>query len=117
MYIRVISSISMLGLLLALGGFNGATSRLALQFLIAAAAGVIAFVALRGHRYLWAGLFLIIFAAFNPVVPVLLPREGAFWVDLAGFTLFALLLLRWKDNPPRPSVLSVVDPAPPRASL
>jgi hypothetical protein len=117
MYIRVICAISMLGLLLALGGFNGATSRLALQFLVAAAAGVVAFVALRGRRYLWAALFLIMFAAFNPVVPVLLRNEGAFWVDLAGFTLFALLLVRWKDNPPRQSVLSVVDPTPPRASL
>ena len=117
MYIRVISGISMLGLLFAIGGFAGADARIMLQFLIAAAAGVIAFVAVRDRKYLWAALFLTIFVMFNPIVPVAMAREGFFWSDLATFVLFALLLVGWKSSPARQSVLSVTDPAPPRESL
>ena len=117
MYIRVISGISMLGLLFAICGFAGANARIMLQFLIAAAAGVVAFVAMRDRKYLWSALFLSIFVVFNPVVPLAAPQAGFFWIDLAAFMMFALLLLGWKNSPARQTVLSVTDPAPPGESL
>ena len=117
MYIRVISGISMLALLFAIGGFAGADARIVLQFLIAAAAGVVAFVAIRDRKYLWSALFLSIFVVFNPIIPFAMAREGFFWTDLAAFFLFALLIVGWKNSPARLSVLSVTDPAPPRESL
>lgn len=117
MSIRIISGISMLALLFAIGGFAGAGARIMLQFVIAAAAGVVAFVAFRDRKYLWSALFLTLFAMFNPIVPLSLAREGFFWTDLAAFVLFALLLIRWKNSPARQTVLSVTDPAPPRESL
>ena len=117
MSIRIISGISMVGLLIAIGGFAGGNARIMLQFLIAAASGVVAFVAFRDRKYLWSALFLSSFVIFNPIVPLSMAREGFFWTDLSAFLLFALLLIGWKNSPARQSVLSVTDPAAPRESL
>jgi hypothetical protein len=67
-------------------------------------------------KYLWATAFLAVGVLFNPVLPIVLPRNTFVTLELVSLVLFAVSLAALKRTP-RPSIASITDPTPGSESL
>jgi hypothetical protein len=85
-------------------------------FVVWAGASVVFVQAAGAGNYVWAATFLAVGALFNPVLPIMLPRNVFLWLDLACLVMFLVSLAVWKANP-RLSIPSITDPTPRSESL
>ena len=89
---------------------------LILQFVVAAAAGVVLTQAATMRRYVWMALFILVACLFNPVVPV--PFSNSIFGIVSALAVllffFSLQLLQPKA---RLSVASITDRMPGSESL
>lgn len=111
MYLKIMISISLVALAVALFMTSNANYRVFLQFLICASAALIVWNAVRAEvQYLWAVMFCGIAVVFNPIVPFALPGRVFFFLDLLCMALF-LVYYRAYEAKPRLSMalVSVMD--------
>lgn len=85
-------------------------------FVVWAGAVVVMMQALRTGRYLWAGAFAGIMIAFNPIVPITVPRLGFFALYFTCLATFALSLA-YLPSTPKLSIASVTETGPRAESL
>jgi hypothetical protein len=116
---QIIKLVSIAGLLLLLTVLWRSSSdyRTVLAAFAVSAGAIVVFVqAVNAGKYVWAATFLAIGALFNPVLPIMLPRNVFLWLDLACLVMFMVSLAVWKANP-RLSIASITDPTPRSESL
>lgn len=114
MYLKIMITISLAALSLALFLPANAQFKVLLQFLVSASAALIVVHALRAKpEYLWAGIFSSITVLFNPIIPVALPGRVFFTLDLACIVLFLAYYSVCKIKP-RTSMVSVAEQSGPR---
>lgn len=107
MYLKIMISISLVALAVALFMTSNPDYRVFLQFLISASAALIVWNAVRAEvQYLWAVAFCGIAVVFNPIVPFALSGRVFFFLDLLCITLF-LVYYREYETKPRLSMASV----------
>lgn len=87
----------------------------ALALIIFGGASAVVFQAARAERYIWAGTFVLVALAFNPVVPVALPWGMRMLLYGACLVLF-IWSVRLKTLP-RMTIASITEMAPPSRSL
>ena len=109
-------SVALLLLLAVLGRSSSDYRTMLAAFAVSAGAIVVFVQAVGARKYVWAATFLSIGALFNPVLPVMLPRNMFLWLDLACLVMFLVSLAVWKANP-RLSIASITDPTPRSESL
>jgi hypothetical protein len=110
-------SVAALLVLLAVLWRSSADYRTVLAAFVVWAGAIVVFVEAAGAgNYVWAGTFLAVGALFNPVLPIMLPRNLFLGLDLACLVMFLLSLAIWKANP-RLSIASTIDPTPRNESL
>jgi hypothetical protein len=100
-----------LGLLLG-GLWAGGNETVALlaSFAVWAGAMIVLLDALRIREFLWGSAFAVIMVAFNPLVPVLLSKQGSLALYLACMITVACSLIYLKTLP-RLTMASVTDTA------
>jgi uncharacterized protein DUF6804 len=112
MYLKVMISISLAALTVALFLTGNPGYRVILQFLISTSAVLIVVHAVRAEaEYLWAGVFCGVALLFNPIVPVVMPGRGFFLLDLVCVAVF-LLYYRVHKAKPRMSIASITRNGP-----
>ena len=100
MYLKIMISLSLIALAVAVFVTRNASYRVFLQFLVCASAALIAWDALRERpRYLWAGAFCAIAILFNPILPLALPSRAFFVLDLLCMALFLVYARAYKAKP------------------
>ena len=119
MLTKIMKWVSIAGLLLLLAMWWRSSSdyRTVLAAFAVSAGAIVVFVqAVGAGKYVWAAAFLTTGALFNPVLPIMLPRNVFLWLDLACLVMFLVSLAVWKANP-RLSIASITDPTPRSESL
>ena len=114
MYLKIMISISLAALAVALFMTSSANYRVFLQFLVCASAALIVWNAVRAEtQYLWASVFCGVAVLFNPILPVALPGRVFFLLDLICMALFLVYYRAYKAQP-RVSLglVSVTDRSP-----
>ena len=110
-------SIVALLLLLAMWWRSSSDYRTVLAAFAVSAGAIVVFVqAVGAGKYVWAAAFLATGALFNPLLPIMLPRNVFLWLDLACLVMFLVSLAVWNANP-RLSIASITDPTPRSESL
>jgi hypothetical protein len=110
-------SVAALLLLLAVLWRSSPDYRTVLAAFVVWAGAIVVFVeAASAGNYAWAATFLAVGALFNPVLPIMLPRNLFLGLDLACLVMFLVSLAIWKANP-RLSIASTIDPTPRNESL
>lgn len=89
---------------------------LALAFVVWSGAVIVFVQAVVTRRYLWAAGFALIALAFNPILPVAMPRPTFVAVDLCSIGAFMSALYFMKRTP-RLTIASVTDTGPRSESL
>jgi hypothetical protein len=103
-------SVAALFLLLAVLWRSSPDYRTVLGAFLVWAGAIVVFVEAAGAgKYVWAATFLAVGALFNPVLPIMLPRNLFLVLDLACLVMFLVSLAVWKANP-RLSIASTTDP-------
>lgn len=113
---KYVSALALVALLPMLWTLPMHTATLALAFVVWAGAVVVFVQAIATRRYLWAAGFTLIALAFNPILPVEMPRATFLVVDLCCIVAFMSSLYFMKRTP-RLSIASVTDTAPRSESL
>lgn len=96
MYLKIMISISLVALMVALLVAANPGYRVFVQFLVSASAVLIVVHTVRAEpEYFWAGAFGGIAFLFNPIFPVALPAPSFLVLDL---TCMAMLLLYYRAH-------------------
>ena len=107
MYLKIMITISLVALCLALFLPVNVQYKVLLQFLVCASAALIVVHALRARpEYLWAGIFFAVAGLFNPIIPVALPGRALFPLELVCILLFCAYYLVCKTKP-RTAMVSI----------
>ncbi|MBI3933502.1 MAG: hypothetical protein HY316_02340 [Acidobacteria bacterium] len=79
---------------------------LALQFVVSAAAILVAWEGYRAAKQMWAIGFVAIALLFNPFQPLTFSREMFLWLDLISIATFlaSLVVLKSKPSASMPSI-------------
>jgi len=110
-------SIAALLILVALNSRSLADYRTVLAALVVFAGAIVVLVQSTSRgKYLWATAFLAVGVLFNPVLPIMLPRNTFVMLELTSLVLFALSLAALKRTP-RLSIASITDRTPGSQSL
>jgi hypothetical protein len=110
-------SIAGLLILAALTSRSLADYRTVLAALVVFAGAIVVLVQSTNRgKYLWATAFLAVGVLFNPVLPIMLPRNTFVTLDLVSLALFAVSIAALKRIP-RLSIASITDPTPGSESL
>jgi len=83
MYMKSMSWISVIALAPAVFLISSANYTIALEFIICWASASIVVLALRAGKYEWAGAFLVMAVAFNPIVPISISGVHFRWMEVA----------------------------------
>jgi hypothetical protein len=111
-YLKIMITISLAALSLALFLPANAQYKILLQFMVCASATLIVAHALCAKpEYFWAGTFFGIAALFNPIIPVALPGRALFSLELACIALFSAYYSVCKTKP-RTSLVSIAERGP-----
>jgi hypothetical protein len=114
MYLKIMITISLAALSLALFLPENAQYKVLLQFLVCGSGTLIVVHALRAKpEYFWAGTFSSIAILFNPIIPVALPGRALFSVEVACIVLFLVYYSVCKIKP-RMSMVSIAERSGPR---
>jgi hypothetical protein len=109
MYLKIMISISIAALAVALFVNTNANYRVILQFLVCASAALIVLHAVRGNvQYLWAGAFLGVAVLFNPIFPIALSNSVFFFLNLICIGAFAGYYTVYQSKP-RAAMASITD--------
>lgn len=110
-------SIAALLILVALNSRSLADYRTVLAALVVCAGAIVVLVQSTSRgKYLWATAFLAVGVLFNPVMPIMLPRNTFVMLELVSLVLFAASLAALKRIP-RLSIASITDRTPGSQSL
>lgn len=110
-------SIAALLILAALNSRSLADYRTVLAALVVFAGAIVALLQSTSRgKYLWATAFLAVGVLFNPVLPIMLPRNTFVLAELLSVVLFAVSLAALKMTP-RLSIASITDRTPRSPSL
>ena len=110
-------AIAALLILAALNSRSLADYRTVLAALLVFAGAIVVLVQSTSRgKYLWATAFLAVGVLFNPVLPIMLPRNTFVMLELVSLVLFAVSLAALKTIP-RLSIASITDRTPGRQSL
>jgi hypothetical protein len=110
-------SIAALLVLVALNSRSLADYRTVLAALVVFAGSIVVLVQSTSRgKYLWAMAFLSVGVLFNPVLPIMLPRNTFVMLELVSLVLFAVSLAALKRSP-RLSIASITDRTPGSQSL
>jgi len=106
MLTNLMKCVSILALLLGVFLTSSASFRVGLEMVVCVAGLVVAAQAFRIGKYVWGISFTIIAMFFNPVVPIVLPRNAFLPLDLVciGAFLTSLTALQWRPIPSIPSI-------------
>lgn len=100
MYLKIMISLSLVALAVALFVTPNASYQVFLQFLICASAALIVWNSVRDQaQHLWAVAFCGIALVFNPIVPLALPGRVLFVLDLLCMALFLVYARAYKAKP------------------
>jgi hypothetical protein len=100
MYLKIMISLSLVALAVALFVTPNASYQVFLQFLVCASAALIVWKVVRDKaQYLWAVAFCGIAIVFNPIVPLALPGRVFFVLDLLCVALFLVYARAYKAKP------------------
>jgi hypothetical protein len=112
MYVKIMLSVSIAALAIALFVTSNASYRVLLQFLVCGSAALVVLHAVRAEaQYLWGGAFCFVAVLFNPILPIALPSRVFFLLDLICIALFAVYYNSYQAKP-RLSLASVTDRGP-----
>ncbi len=109
MLTKIMKWVSIAVLLLALLWRSSASYQILLEFVVCAGAVLVVRQAWLRGKYLWGIGFIAIALLFNPIAPVVLPRQillGLNLVCLAGFLVSLALLNRQRQLPEPLSIWS-----------
>ena len=110
-------SIAALLILAALNSHSLADYRTVLAALVVFAGAIVVLVQSTSRaKYLWATAFLAVGVLFNPVLPIMLPRNTFVMLGLVILVLFVMSLAALKRIP-RLSIASITDRTPGSQSL
>ena len=106
MLTKLMKCFSILALLLGVFLTSSADFRVGLEMVVCVAGLVVAAQAFRIGSYFWGIGFTIIAVFFNPVVPIMLPRNAFLVLELVctGAFLTSLAALQWRLIPSIPSI-------------
>jgi hypothetical protein len=111
------ASIAALVILAALNSRSLADYRTVLAALVVFAGAIVVLVQSTSRgKYLWAMAFLAVGVLFNPVLPIMLPRNTFVMLELVSLVLFAVSLAAL-NRTPRLSIVSITDRTPGSQSL
>lgn len=100
MYLKIMISLSLVALSVALFVTPNASYQVFLQFLVCGTAALIAWKAVRDQaQRRWALAFCAIAIVFNPIVPLALPGRMFFVLDLLCTALFLVYARTYKAEP------------------
>jgi hypothetical protein len=100
MYLRIMISVSIAALAVALFMTANASYQVLLQFLVCGSAALLVLHAVRAEaQYLWAGAFCVVAVLFNPILPIALPSRVFFLLDLVCLVLFLVYYSACKAKP------------------
>ena len=100
MYLKIMISLSLVALAVALFVTRNASYQVFLQFLVCGTAALIVWKAVRDQaQYRWAVAFSVIAILFNPILPLALPSRAFFVVDLLCMALFLVYARAYKAKP------------------
>ncbi|HLJ89281.1 MAG TPA: DUF6804 family protein [Candidatus Angelobacter sp.] len=117
MYVKIMISLSILALAIALFTISNGSYRIFLQFLICTSAVLVIQHAFRAQaEYLWGIAFCGIAVLFNPVVPVATSGWVFSMFDVVTIALFIVYYKGYRAKP-RPSIASITDRTPGSESL
>jgi hypothetical protein len=106
MLTKLMKCVSITALLLGAFLTSSASFRIGLEMVVCVAGLVVAAQAFRIGRHLWGIIFTIIAVFFNPVVPIVLPRNAFLPLDVVCIAAFltSLAALQWRPIPSIPSI-------------
>jgi len=84
---------------------SSANYKSALEFIVCRGCPAIVIQELRARKYEWAGAFLVIAMAFNPIVPVSISVHSR-WMEAAGMGGLLASLFYFRTVP-RPRIISI----------
>jgi len=108
---KIMTSVSVAGLLLAVLWHPSANYQLLLQFVVCVGAIAVVLQAGRAHKQLWAAAFVAIAVLLNPAVPIPLSRNMALWVNVVCLATFVVSWAALRTNPML-SISSITDRTP-----
>jgi hypothetical protein len=106
MFTKLMKCVSILALLVGVFLTSSAGFRIGLEMVVCVAGLVVAAQAFRIGKYFWGIGFMIVAVFFNPVAPIVLPRNAFLALDLVciGAFLISLAALQWRPIPSIPSI-------------
>ena len=116
MSMKIMKSIAVAALLLAILPHPSSIFHTLLDILVCGTAVVVAAQAFRTGRHIWAVGFAVVAVLFNPLVPLVFARRTFLWLDLICLMTFMLSLVALKGHP-RLSMPSITDRTPGSESL
>ncbi len=112
MYLKIMISVSIAALGVALLLTSNPGFRVLLEFLVCASAVLVVLHSVRAEaQYLWAATFCGVAVAFNPIVPIALPSRVFLLLDVISVALFVAYYRAYKAKP-RLAMSSVTDRSP-----
>jgi hypothetical protein len=116
MFTKIMKLVCIAALLLAALWATSQGVGILLDILVCVGAITVATQAVTQPRYIWTAGFVAIAVLFNPIVPVVLPRNVFLWLDVACTLAFLLSLADLKRQPML-SIPSITNRTPASGSL
>ena len=110
MFMKSVSWVSVIALVPAVFLISSVNYRIAIEFIVCAAATLIFVQAFRSRKYEWAAAFLVIALAFNPILPISVSDNHFRWLEIACMGTFLASLFYLKTTMPRPAMISIATP-------